>query len=275
MAFINAILGKIFDLLLLPFRSLNPWAGMAFISLLTGLLMLFIYRLASNQTGIRDVKSRIKAHLLELRLYKDNMGVTMRAQGQILGANLRYLALNLKPLVVMIVPLVLILAQLNLWFGAEPLPTGRPAILKVKLKPGVDVLGTEFSLESPPEIAIETPPLRLEELREVDWRIRPVSAGRFELGIKAGDKVYHKNVAVDGKYLEKVSPLKVKPSLLDEALYPGEKPLPGDGRIESIEIIHPAKKLGLFGLKLHWLVAYLGLSIIFGFALKKPFRVEI
>ncbi len=102
MAFLNSILGKLFDVLLLPFRSLNPWAGMAFISFLTGLLMLFIYRLASNQAGIRVVKARIKAHLLELRLYKDNMSVTMRAQGRILGANLRYLALNLKPLLVMV-----------------------------------------------------------------------------------------------------------------------------------------------------------------------------
>ncbi len=275
MAFLNSILGKLFDVLLLPFRSLNPWAGMAFISFLTGLLMLFIYRLASNQAGIRVVKARIKAHLLELRLYKDNMSVTMRAQGRILGANLRYLALNLKPLLVMIVPLVLILAQLNLWFGAEPLAVGRPAILKVKLKPDVDLLATEFSVEAPPEVAVETPPLRLEEPKEVDWRIRPVSAGRFEIGIKAGERVYRKKVFVAGRPLEKVSPLKVKSSLLDEVLYPGEKPLPGDSRVESIEIIHPAKKLSLFGLRLHWLIAYLGLSIIFGFALKKPFRVEI
>jgi uncharacterized membrane protein (DUF106 family) len=275
MGLINAILGKIFDLLLLPFRTLNPWAGMAFISLLTGGLMLFVYRLASNQTAIRAVKGRIKAHLLELRLYKDNMGVTMKAQGQILRANLLYLALNLKPLVVMIVPVVLILAQLNVWFGAEPLAVGRATILKVKLKPDVDVMGTEFVLEAPPEIAVETPPLRVEEPKEVDWRIKPASAGRFELGIRAGASLTHKEISVGGRSLEKVSPLKVKPSLLDEVLYPGEKPLPRDSRVESIEVIHPAKKLAVFGLRLHWLIAYFVLSIIFGFALKKPFRVEI
>jgi len=275
MAFLNSILGKVFDILLLPFRSLNPWAGMAFISLLTGLLMLFIYRLASNQAAIRAVKSRIKAHLLELRLYKDNMGVTMKAQGRILGANLRYLALNLKPLLVMIIPLVLILAQLNLWFGAEALAAGGSTILKVKLGPGVDLQATEFSVEAPPSVAVETPPLRIEEPKEVDWRIQPAAAGRFDLGVKVGETVYRKEIVVAGRSLEKVSPLKVRSRLLDQVLYPGEKPLPGDGRVESIEVIHPAKRLSLFGLRLHWLIAYLGLSIIFGFALKKPFRVEI
>jgi uncharacterized membrane protein (DUF106 family) len=275
MGLINTILGKLFDLLLLPFQSLNPWAGMAFVALLTGLLMLIIYRWTSNQSGIRRVKDKIKAHLLELRLFKDNMGVTMRAQGQILRSNLRYLALNLRPLLVMIVPLILILAQLNLWFGSEPLAVGRPAILKVRLLPDVNVLGTEFALESPPEITIETPPLRLEEARELDWRLRPTAAGTFDLTIRAGDKSYIKTVVVDGRGLEKVSALKVKRSFLDEVLYPGEKALPGESRIKAIEIVHPAKKLSLFGLRLHWLIAYLGLSIIFGFALKKPFRVEI
>jgi len=275
MGLINTILGKLFDLLLLPFRSLNPWAGMTFISLLTGLLMLIIYRWTSNQSGIRRVKDIIKAHLLELRLFKDNMGVTMKAQGQILRANLHYLALNLKPLLVMIIPLILILAQLNLWFGSEPLAVGRPAILKVRLQPGVDVLATEFALESPPEVTVETPPLRIEESREVDWRLRPAAAGTFDLTIRAGDRSYLKTVVVDGRGLKKVSPLKVKRSLLDEVLYPGEKALPGESLIKAIEIVYPAKKLSLLGLRLHWLIAYLALSIVFGFALKKPFRVEI
>jgi uncharacterized membrane protein (DUF106 family) len=275
MGLINNILGKIFDLLLLPFRSLNPWAGMAFISLLTGLLMLVIYRLTSNQAGIRRVKDKIKAHLLELRLFKDNMGVTMRAQRQILGANARYLALNVKPLLVMIIPLILILAQLNLWFGSQPLSVGRPAILKVRLEPDVNVLGTEFSLDSPPEITIETPPLRIEESREVDWRFQPTAAGTFNLTVRAGDKSYPKTITVEGRHLGKVSSIKVNKSLLDEILYPGEKALPRDSRIKAIEILYPAKRLSLFGLRLHWLIAYLGLSIIFGFALKKPFRVEI
>jgi hypothetical protein len=91
----------------------------------------------------------------------------------------------------------------------------------------------------------------------------------------AGDKRYLKTVVVAGRHLEKVSSLKVNRSLLDEVLYPGEKALPGESRIKAIEIVHPTKKLPLFGLRLHWLLAYLGLSIIFGFALKKPFRVEI
>jgi uncharacterized membrane protein (DUF106 family) len=272
---VNTILGKLFDLVFLPFRSLNPWAGMTFISLLTGLLMLFIYRLTSNQGGIRKVKDRIKAHLLELRLYKDNMGVTMKAQGQILRANLSYLGLNFKPLLVMIVPLVLILAQLNLWFGAEPLVVGRPAILKVELAPEASFSDMEFALEVPQQITVETPPLRIEELKEVDWRIKADSPGIFDLTIRAGGQSVLKTVVVDGRPLQKISALKVRRNFLDEVLYPGEKPLPGRNQVRSVELAYPARRLNLFGLRVHWLLAYLGLSIVFGFALKRPFKVEI
>jgi hypothetical protein len=242
---------------------------------LTGLLMLFIYRWTSNQTGIREVKDKIKAHLLELRLYKDNMGVTMKAQGRILRANLRYITLNFKPLVVMIVPLILILAQLNLWFGSKPLTVGRPAILKVELGPEISLQDLEIELEAPPQIAVETPALRIEELKEVDWRISPRSAGIYNLTVKAGDKSVLKTVVVGGRPLQKVSALKVRRNLLDEVLYPGERPLPGGAEVRSVELAYPAGRLNLFGLRVHWLIAYLGLSIVFGFALKRPFKVEI
>jgi hypothetical protein len=272
---VNTVLGKLFDLIFLPFRSLNPWAGMVFISLLTGLLMLFIYRLTSNQVGIREVKNRIKAHLLELRLYKDNMGVTMSAQGRILRANLKYIVLNFKPLLVMIVPLVLILAQLNLWFGSEPLRAGHSVVLKAKLALPAVPSNLDIELEAPPQITVETPALRIDELGEVDWRIRAESAGTFDLTIKAGERSALKTVVVGGRALQKVSPLKVRTGFLDELLYPGEKPLSGEHPVRSVELAYPAQRLNLLGLRVHWLIAYLGLSIIFGFALKRPLGVEI
>ncbi|MEW5901650.1 MAG: hypothetical protein AB1715_09335 [Acidobacteriota bacterium] len=271
----NSFFGQVFAVLFLPFRALGPWWGMGFISLLTGLLMLLIYRLTSNQQGIRKVKDKIKAHLLELRLFQHNLSVTLRAQGQILHANFRYLGLNLKPLVVMILPLILILAQLNLWFGCDPLAVGQAAILKVKLEPGVNPLEMDFALEAPPQVLVETPPLRVEESREVDWRIRAAAEGYFSLTVRAGSQSFEKNVAVGGRSLARISALKVKSSFVDEILYPGEKPLPGQSRIESIEVAYAAKRLNLVGLRIHWLVAYLGLSIVFGFVLKRPFKVEI
>ena len=248
---------------------------MVFISLLTGLLMLFIFRRTSNQAGIRKTKDQIKAHLLELRLFKDNMSVTWSAQGQILRANLRYIGYSFKPLLVMILPLILILVQMNFWFGYKALEVGEAAILKLRLAETLNPLELDAVLESTPSVIVETPALRLEQEREINWRIRAQSPGRESLTIKVGGKDFAKTVSVSGKPLDRISPRRVRRSLIDELFYPSEKPFPSSVPVRSIEVVYPAKKLSVLGIRLHWLIAYFILSIVFGFALKKPFKVEI
>jgi uncharacterized membrane protein (DUF106 family) len=276
MGLVNSFLNRLFDVLFFPFRHLNPWWGMIYISFLTGLLMLAIFRLTSNQAGIKSAKDRIKAHLLEMRLFKDNLRVSLGAQRQILAANLRYVGYSAKPLAVMIIPLLLILAQLNVWFGYRPLSVGEPAILKVHLEKSADPMALDIAVQTPPAIRLETPPLRLAESREVDWRIRPQAAGVSRLTVSlSGGGALEKTVCVGGNPLARVTPLKVRRGVIQEFLNPGERALSTGQPLGSIEIVYPARRLSLFGLRLHWLVVYFGLSIILGFALKKPFKVEI
>ena len=271
----NSIFSKIFDLLFVPFRNLSPWISMALISLLTGLLMLLIFRYTSNQQGIRRVKNKIKAHLLEMRLYKDNLSISLQAQGNIFLANMRYLSYSLKPLLVMIIPLVLILIQLNFWFYYKSLAPGETAILKTTLKESYNPLDVAFKIEPSSGITIDTPPLRIEEENEIAWRITAKEAGIHSLNIQIEGTTYSKTVAVAQKGLFKISPLRVQRTFIDEMMNPVEPPLPGDSPLKSIEITYSSKKMNLFGFHIHWLIAYFILSIIFGFALKGILKVEI
>jgi len=275
MGVINLVFGRVVDVILLPFRGLSPWFGMTAVSFLTALLMLEVYKLTSNQAAIRKAKDRIKAHLLELRLFKDNMRVTLRAQAGILKANLRYLAGNLKPLAVMIVPLVLILAQLSLWFDRTPLQPGEETLVKVGLEKTADPVSLALELETSAGLAVSSPAVRIPDEHEVVWRFKAVSAGSGRLTLRTGGLTLEKSVAVGGKSLTKVSTLASRGSLWKQVLYPGERALSGGTPVRSIEILYPAKRLTLFGLGVHWLVAYLVLSIAFGFAFKGVFKVEI
>ncbi len=275
MGIVNLVAGGIFDILFLPFRGLSPWFAMIFISLLTAFLMLWIFKLTSNQDGIRAAKNAIKAHLLELRLYKDNMRISLRAQGRIVKANGRYIAANSRPLLVMIVPLLLILAQLNLWFGAAPLEPGAVTIVKVKVRPGVDPAALDIAAAASGAIALDSPAVRIADESEIDWRIRAAGPGPAALSFTAAAKTFSKPVIVGGARLTKVSPLTVGGSLVKQVLYPGEKPIPGGTPVREIEVVYPARTLDFLGLGLNWLVAYFILSIIFGFAFKGVFKVEI
>jgi len=82
MSIINTFFGKLIEWMILPFRGMTPWIGMAVISLVTGIFMLLIFRLTSNQKGIRQVKDKIKAHLMEIRLFKDNLGLSPEGPGK-------------------------------------------------------------------------------------------------------------------------------------------------------------------------------------------------
>jgi uncharacterized membrane protein (DUF106 family) len=271
----NAALSGLFDLLLAPFRALSPWIAMAVVSLLTGFLMLLIYRYTSNQEGIRTVKNRIKAHLLELRLYKNDLAVSLRSQGQILGANFKYIGYALKPLLVMILPVILILIQLNDWFGSRPLRVGETALVKVRLAEGYGPVETDLRLEAPAGLALETDPLRIEEDREVDWRLRAEASGEHDLVLRWGGQSAVKKVVVDGGRLARVSTARVRANVWREFSHPGERSLPSSAPILSFEIRYPERRLDLFGMGVHWLVAYFILSIILGFAFKGVFKVEI
>ena len=275
MWFFNSAFGRIFEVIFLPFRNLSPWFGMIFISLLTGLLMLFIFRRTSNQAGIRKAKNKIKAHLLELRLYKDSMNVSWRAYGQILRANLKYISHSIKPMLVMIIPILLILIQLNLWFGSRSLKIGQEAVLKIRLEQGKDPLQKEIVIEPPDGISVETPALRVEDAREIDWRLRALGKGVHTIALRSENQSFSKQIAVEQNRLTKISAVKPGSSLLDQMFNPGERPLPKNLGIQSVELVYPSPGMNLFGWHIHWLIVFFALSIIFGFCLKGFFKVEI
>jgi hypothetical protein len=271
----NSFFSKIFEAIFLPFRNFSPWVGMIIISFLTGLLMLFIFRFTSNQEGIHRVKNKIKAHLLELRLFKDSLSLSLKAQGNILRYNLKYISYSSKPMLVMIIPIILILVQLNLWFGHKSLNLEEAAILKVKLEEGQNPLDIDLALEPSSTFSIETPPMRIEEEREINWRLRAKEKGVHLLKFRMNNKAFAKKVAIAQKPLSQISALKVKRSFIDELFNPAEEPLPRNLPVKSIEIIYPSQSMNLFGWHIHWLIVYFALSIIFGFAFKGLFKVEI
>jgi hypothetical protein len=131
------------------------------------------------------------------------------------------------------------------------------------------------NLEPPPQIVIETPPLRIEDEAEIDWRVKAKENGLGRLTLVVGSETIVKDVAVGTKLLSKISTLRVGRNVLDQVFNPGERPLPSGSIVRSVELKYPEARMDLFGRRIHWLVVYFVLSIIFGFAFKGVFKVEI
>ncbi len=276
MSIINTFFGKLIEWMILPFRGMTPWIGMAVISLVTGIFMLLIFRLTSNQKGIRQVKDKIKAHLMEIRLFKDNLGLSLKAQGNILKSNLRYISYSAKPMLFMIIPLVLILIQMNLWFGYTPFKADQTALLKVKLKDHFEPLETKITVTSSSgAVAVESLPMRIPEEREIDWRLLVKKTGLHRLELKAGSHIITKTLDASSGIMTKISPVRMQNNVIDQLFNPGESPIPTDSPIKSVELKYPPQRMSLFGWHIHWLIVYFALSVLFGFALKGVFGVDI
>ncbi|MDI6845873.1 MAG: hypothetical protein QME28_07020 [Candidatus Saccharicenans sp.] len=272
---LNSALGTLIRIIFMPLASFHPWIAMLVISLLTALLMLFVYKKTSDQAGIKRARERIKAHLLEIRLYQNDFRTQLNSQKELLAANLRYLSYNLKPLLVMIIPIFLLLAQLNLWFSYRIPAKDETFLLKARFIKSVDLMKLNLEVETPAGLQLETPPVRIIDEAEVSWRLRVTGATGKPVIITVDGERYLKSIPATNRSLTRVSPVRVRKNLWQELLHPGEKPLPADSLLTRVELVLPESRLEFAGISFHWLVAYFLLSIIFGFALKGVFRVEI
>jgi hypothetical protein len=280
MSVINGILDKFFSALLWPFRGVPPMVPLAVLALLTAVGMLWIFKKTSNQQRIALVKRKIHACIFEIRLFNDDLPAILRAQARILRATLAYAGLSLVPLIWMILPFILIVAQLQARWGWDGLPAGSSTLVKVHLADdwrqhpslgGSDRPPLELSV--PDGLQVETA-VWIPSQNELDWRIAAGRSGRYEIRVGAGEESWTKEVYVAGERGAR-SPVRKQFNLIHQLLYPAEGSLPGTSPIQSIQVHYPNRSMSFLGLHLHWLIGYLVLSILFGFALKGRMGVTI
>jgi len=274
MTYINWVLNSFFDLIVGPFKDIDPIWSLALFSLLIAILMLLIFRYTSNQTKIRETKSKIRAYIYELTLFKDELGIVLSAQKNVLIQNLKYIKYALKPMIFMIIPLGLFLIQLDSLYGHKPLDPNESTIVSLKLS-DKGKMSDYISVKSDGGLTIETPPLKITQNRQVDWRVRAQELGEHNLTFKVQDQEYQKKVIVGDQGIIRITPTLSTPNFWNNLLYPGGEPLAKDGAVEEIHIDYKRSSIGLYKWNLDWLVIIFGLSIVFAFGMKGLFKVEI
>ncbi len=277
MSSINYIINSFFDIFFYPFRSVDSIYGLLAISLLTAIIALPIFKYTSNQVEIQRVKSRIMGHLLELRLYKDDIRVVISAQINILKHNMVYLRYTLKPLMFMMIPIVVIIIHTAVRYEYRPLRPGESALVKISLsdKKNLSAKNDKIVLNVPLGLSIETPPLRIDDGKETYWRIKAEREGVFNLGLKVHNNMkVTKKVYVSDK-LTRLSPERLKEGFINSFFHPGETSLLDGTGLESIRVSYPPAKIKIFGYNIHWLILFFIITLIFGFILMNPLNVRL
>ena len=270
---VNRALTPAFDLICRPFQAVAPIWAMTLVSLITGVVMVWIFGKVSDQATIKELREQIRGNLIGVRLFQADISVVLRLQQRIFGDTFRYMRYALVPMVVLLVPTVLIITQLQLRFTVRPLEPGEQALVKAYVR-DASLLDGEVDLSVPDGLHVETRGVRIPSTREVAWRIRAAASGHHTIAVRIGDQQIETRV-IAGDRWGAVPQRRTGRGMWDTLLYPGEPPIPGNHGIEAVEITYPALDLAAFGWSVNWLVAFLILSIAFGFAFKDALGVEV
>lgn len=271
---INRIMTAVFDVLYVPLGVLPRWASLMLISCVVGLVALVVLKYCSNQRAIARVKNDIKANMLAIKLFKDDVRVMFQAQRRLIWAALRMQYHMLPPLLVMLVPFVLIAAQMGLRYQWRAFAVGdeRPAHLCVTVSDASNWSNLSFVIDKHPAFEIDPTPVRAVSDGTVTWRLRAKRDGAHLIRLTQGGETFTKEVAV-GERVDRVSPMRPDGGFFDNLLYPAEKPFAAGSRVKSITLNYPARDSWYAGAD-WWILWFLVISMAFALILKPILKVK-
>jgi hypothetical protein len=259
--------------LLAPIGLLPDWVSATLVSIVTGILLLLAFKYTSNQQAIKRVRRDIKAHLLALKLFKESILVSLKAQGRVLYGALRLFLLALVPLVAMLIPVALLLGQLSLWYQARPLRIGEEAVVTLKLDGQPNDPWPDVRLQPTDGVEELIGPVRVRSKREICWSVRAKQNGIHRLVFLVDGQQVDKEIAV-GDALMRVSLQRPPWDLLEALENPREEPLRPGSPIQSITIAYSPRTTILIGTN-WWLVYWFVVSLIAGFSFRRVLNVDL
>jgi len=248
-----------------------PALIVAGISVVIGLLMVVVFRYTSDQKAIRVAKDHLKAHLLALRLFQDQIAVVIRAYGRIVLATGHYLRLAFMPLLFVIVPLTLFIVQLDRYLGIQPIEPGHPFLVSAKVAESVL---NDTSLVLPEGLKATAPAVHMPAENEIAWRVVANKDGDFVINLQANSLLLSKSVKV-GSGLTRLSPIRLRGKFWERILISGEPALAASDLVEAIEVQYPAREIAFAGLEWNWIWLFFVLSLVAGFVFKSVLGIEI
>ncbi len=267
---INNLFTLLYEILTYPVSFFSPFVVVLYWSVVSSFIILLIYKIISKPESIKKAKNQIKASIFAIRIYSDEPSTFLKSFIGSLYWTFRYFLLNLTPVLVLIVILFPLFAQLELRYGIKRYKEGKSFLVQIKFKnrtnstpPSLEILNRD-KLHT--EVKVFIP-----ELHEYNLKIKPEKVSNNIIFLINGEE-YRKNLVFKNKG-KLFPPKKIEEGSAEILLYPGEKPLKSDS-VKEISLDTEETSINFLGLKLHWLIYYLILTIIIVLALKNRFGVE-
>lgn len=259
----NQFLTSVGDLLLAPFRN---WAGtgLVFWSVITGVLMTYAFGKTSNQRALRNAADGIRAQLLAVKLFKEDLFVTFQCQIALLKFTGMRLLHSIPPMIVMAVPLLLVLTQLAMRYEHRPLVKGERAVVALHVKPDRWKEVRDVALMSGDRFVVETEALRDERNSTILWRVRAAGSepDRLQWHLNSDSIVKDLPISATEGFLLTANPIRPGALLWDRLSSPAEQGLPTASPVSSIEIQLRARETPILGWNIPWWATFFVVAMI-------------
>ena len=295
---INGAMTSLFDLALWPFELIGSRTAMILVSGVFGVLALLAFKYISWQKGIKASKDRIKGHMIEIRIYQDDLVVVGQSVAKILWRNFQYVGLNFGPFIPLAIPFVLVMAQFVVRYAYDPVPVttstegmlpGQGVTIQVALKDAHRAAAGDLRVLLPDGVEAVSPLVRSPGSGRAFLEVVATKAGEHEIVIELPDGEggvtrETKLLAAGDVPARSLQPYRVEASnwylLLSpekcSMLWPAEPHFTSSSPFESIAVAYPYRDLGWIpDGEMGILLVFVGASMLFGFAALKPLGVQI
>ena len=247
MARLLAFLDPVMDAILGPLLNLPPLWVILIISFAISLLIVVIYKFATNQTLMKDLKDELKSFQKQMKELKEHPEEVMKIQKKAMQTNMKYMMHSLRPTLITFIPIILIFSWLQ-----DPLLPQKDFTTTLDLVTGVT---GDIIVDVPRGLQV----IGDEEREITDGAVVYTfngKEGEYLLTFSLNDRSYDKEIIIadERKYAPVIEQYK--------------------GDIKTITLSNEKTQvLNLFGWKLGWLGTYILFSIAFSIGLRRLFKV--
>jgi len=132
-SFLDPVLNVIFS----PLLKLPPFWGIMIISLLISLIIVLIYKFATNQNLMKQLKDEIKALQKQAKELKQEPEKAMAVQKKAMQTNMKYMMQSMKATLITFIPIIIIFGWLQMHLAFMPILPDQDFTMTVNFKEGV------------------------------------------------------------------------------------------------------------------------------------------
>ena len=247
--FMNAPLDFIFGPLL---KIPTLWA-VIMLSMLISLLTTVIYKYATNQQLMKDLKDEIKALQNEAKQLKENPQKSMEVQKKSMETNMKYMSHSIKPTLITFLPIIILFGWMTAHFAYDQILPAQEFSIALLYQ---DKIAGNVTIQTPPEITLTGKPGR------------EITNGETIFTMKGKEGKHAIKFFVDGQEYKK------EVLITKENKYAEPQTQVNDKIMKTITASNREKiVMNLLGWKLGWLGTYIIFSIIFSITLRKWMKV--